>query len=135
MVENGRDEIHLETEGTFSGPFGKVVEMIWKTAGAENVWDEPFNVPYEPDPTPYEKLCLSVENKQRRMIEQFGEEFYMSYLRDLMIYEDDEAIEDQIAYLKDVRFDEKDLGRTRSIKKKFLQQKLDERRYYDRDYD
>ena len=69
------------------------------------------------------------------MIERFGEEYYEAYVRDMMIYETDEDIEDMKAYLKDVRYDEKDLGRTRNIKKKFLQQKLDERRYFDRDYD
>ena len=52
----------------------------------------------------------------------------------MMIYEDDGEIEDKIAYLKDVRDDEKDLGRTRNVNKRFRKQKLDERRY-DRDYD
>ena len=121
--------------GRITGPYGKVVEMIFKTAGAENVWDEPSNVPFHPDRTPYEKLCLAVEENQRKMIERFGEEYYEAYVRDMMIYETDEDIEDMKAYLKDVRYDEKDLGRTRNIKKKFLQQKLDERRYFDRDYD
>ena len=120
--------------GRITGPYGKVVEMIFKTAGAENVWDEPSNVPFHPDRTPYEKLVASVERTQQRMIEQFGEEYFMDYLRDMMIYEDDGEIEDKIAYLKDVRDDEKDLGRTRNVNKRFRKQKLDERRY-DRDYD
>ena len=68
------------------------------------------------------------------MLEEFGEDYMMSYFRDMMIYDQDEQIEDQIAYLEDVRFDEKDLGRTRNVKKRFIKQKMDERRY-DRDYD
>ena len=68
------------------------------------------------------------------MLEQFGEEYVMSYFRDQEIYEDDGEIEDKIAYLKDTRYDEVDLGRTRNVNKKFRRKKRDERRY-DRDYD
>ena len=120
--------------GRVTGPFGKVVEMIYKTAGAENVWYEPSNVPYCPDRSGWERMCISIEKKQQKMLEEFGEDYMMSYFRDMMIYDQDEQIEDQIAYLEDVRFDEKDLGRTRNVKKRFIKQKMDERRY-DRDYD
>ena len=120
--------------GRVTGPFGKVVEMVYKTAGAENVWFEPSNVPYCPDRSGWERMCISIEKKQQKMLEEFGEDYMMSYFRDMMIYDQDEQIEDQIAYLEDVRFDEKDLGRTRNVKKRFIKQKMDERRY-DRDYD
>ena len=54
----------------------------------------------------------------------------MSYFRDMMIYDQDEQIEDQIAYLKDVRYDEKG-DRRRSIKKRFIKQKMSEREQWD----
>ena len=72
--------------------------------------------------------------KQKKMLEMFGREYVEDYYKDMMIYENDEEIEDQIAYLEDVRFDEKDLGRTKNVKKKFIRQKLDEQRWFD-DYD
>ena len=117
--------------GRITGPYGKVVEMIFKTAGAENVWDEPSNVPHSPDRSKWEKLSESVDRKIQKMIEDFGEEYVMSYLNDMMIYESDEEVEDKIAYLKDVRYDEKDLGRTRNVEKKFRKQKRDEMRWFD----
>ena len=120
--------------GRTSGPFGKVVEMVYKTAGAENVWDEISNVPFTPDKSKYDKMVERMLKKQKKMLEMFGREYVEDYYKDMMIYENDEEIEDQIAYLEDVRFDEKDLGRTKNVKKKFIRQKLDEQRWFD-DYD
>lgn len=116
--------------GRVTGPFGKVVEMVYKTAGAENVWFEPSNVPFHPSKTGWERMCEGIERKQQKMLEEYGEEYMMSYFRDMMIYEEDEQIEDQIAYLKDVRYDEKG-DRRRSIKKRFIKQKMSEREQWD----
>ena len=116
--------------GRVTGPFGKVVEMVFKTAGAENVWFEPSNVPFHPSKTGWERMCEGIERKQQKMLEEYGEEYMMSYFRDMMIYEEDEQIEDQIAYLKDVRYDEKG-DRRRSIKKRFIRQKMSEREQWD----
>ena len=120
--------------GRLSGVYGKIVCMVFKTAGAENVWYEQSSVPFEPDRSGWERTVTSVNKRMQKMIDDYGEDYMMGYLRDMMIYENDEEIEDQIAYLKDTRFDEKDLGRTRNVKKKMIRQKMDERRF-DHDYD
>ena len=127
-------EYKWSQRGRVTGPFGKVVEMVTKTAGAENIWNEEYNVPFNPNPSKWERIKMNAERYIQKMLEQFGEEYVMSYLRDQEIYEDDGEIEDKIAYLKDTRYDEVDLGRTRNVNKKFRKKKLDERRY-DRDYD
>ena len=117
-----------EQKGRIEGTYGKIVTMVTKTAGAEDVWDAPtVSVPFNPNPSKYEKLAASVEKKLQKILDEFGEEYLQNYLRDLMIYEEDENIEDEIAYLKDVRYDEKGDNR-RSVKKRFIRQKMDERR-------
>ena len=117
-----------EQKGRVEGTYGKIVTMVTKTAGAEDVWDAPtVSVPFNPNPSKYEKLAASVEKKLQKILDEFGEEYLQNYLRDLMIYDEDENIEDEIAYLKDVRYDEKGDNR-RSVKKRFIRQKMDERR-------
>ena len=86
-----------------------------------------MSVPFNPDKTKYEKMMESIEKKQQKIIDQYGEEYLYRMLQDMMVYEEDEQIEDQIAYLKDVRYDEKG-DRRRSVKKRFINQKMDERR-------
>lgn len=107
---------------------GKIIGQHTKTAGAENVWDAPtVSVPFNPDKTKYEKMIEFIEKKQQKIIDQYGEEYLYRMLQDMMVYEEDEQIEDQIAYLKDVRYDEKG-DRRRSVKKRFINRKMDERR-------
>ena len=93
-------EYRWSQRGRVTGPFGKVVEMVTKTAGAENVWNEISDVPFNPNPSKWKKVCKNAERYVQRMLEQFGEEYVMNYFRDQEIYENDGEIEDKIAYLK-----------------------------------
>lgn len=116
--------------GGMRGEFGgRIVGELFKTAGAEDVWDAPtVSVPFHPDGSKFEKAMRKIDEKNHRILEEYGEEYLMSMFRDMMIYDEDDQIEDEIAYLKDVRYDEKGDNR-RSVKKKFLKQKMEERKY------
>ena len=116
-------------KGRHSSHFGKVVEEGVKTAGAQSPWYDPTpSVPKHPDRTPWEKLCLAVERKHQKILEQYGPEYLEAMLRDTNIYNDDEEIEDKIAYLKDVRYDEKDHSpiTKKNAGRKFIKQKWQE---------
>ena len=118
-----------EQTGKTTGEFGKVIGVVTKTAGAEDVWDAPtVSVPFSPDKSRYLKMVESIERKQHRIIDQYGEEYFMRMLQDMDVYEDDEEIEDKIAYLKDVRYDEKDHTAItkKNAGKKFRKQKWEE---------
>ena len=118
-----------QQRGKISGEFGKIVGMVLKTAGAEDVWDAPtVSVPFNADITQYERMIKSIEERDRKIIEKYGEEYLARMYQDMDVFDDEGDIDDMISYLKDVRYDEKDhtsLTR-RSVKKKYLQQKKEE---------
>ena len=78
-------------KGKHSSYYGKVIVEGVKTAHAENVWYEPMgSVPYNPDRTGFVKLLEGMKARHRRIAQEFGKPYLESFLRDTMIYTDEE---------------------------------------------
>ena len=78
-------------KGKHSSYFGKVIIEGVKTGHCENVWFEPFgSVPFDPDRTKFQQLLEGMRARHKRIKDELGEDHLRTYLRDTMIYTEEE---------------------------------------------
>lgn len=88
-----------EQRGSKMGELGgKIVMMMTKHGGTENIWDIP-NIPFKPDPKPFKKLLDDRMRRLKRIYDKMGETAVRNYLTDMMIY-DEERMNEKIEEVK-----------------------------------